>query len=68
MQRFIICCLSTVLAGCSTTVRGPDYYSQNRLSEDSIGWEYNSRNDFMDMPDGGDTFKSRNMNIIGISY
>jgi len=65
-----VCLISLILicfSGC-TTLKTPQNYAQNRLSEDNIGWEYKARDDFMSTPDGGDTFKSRNMNIIGAEF
>jgi len=67
MRLIIACCVLMILNSCAT-VKTPSDYSKDRLSEDSINWEYQSRNDMMDMPDGGDTFKNRNINFTGFTY
>lgn len=68
MMRFIITlCLLILLSGC-VTLKTPSDYSAQRNSEDNITWEYSARDDMMDLPDGGSTFKSRNINFIGVTY
>jgi hypothetical protein len=67
MNCYLIGLLLICLSGC-TTIKTPSDYSKQRLSEDSVSWEYDARDDFMSLPDGGSTFKSRNMNIIGAEF
>lgn len=68
MMRFIIaCCLLMTLCSCAS-VKTPYDYSRDGSSEEGARSRYQSRNDVMDMPDGGDTFKNRNMHIFGATY
>ena len=55
------------LSSCAT-IKTPSNYSNDRANEGKTRWEYQSRNDMMDMPDGGDTFRNRNMHIFGATY
>lgn len=55
------------LCSCAT-IKTPSDYTNDRANEGKSRWEYQSRNDMMDMPDGGDTFKNRNMHIFGATY
>jgi uncharacterized lipoprotein len=67
MNLFIASCVLMLLSGCAS-LKTPKDYSNDRDKEDSINWEYSSRNNMMDSPDGGNTFNSRNMNFIGVTY
>jgi len=63
---WLIIWFAVILSSCAT-IKTPEDYTAQRQAEDSIDWEYESKNNLLDSPDGS-VYYNRNMNLIGVEY